>query len=204
MQRLRSEASALVGLYSRAQVGEYNLSAFLRENPGVQARSGVRDINRDDAELAIQLGEFVGRHKYAERQLRRERLDERVDRAVRRLVTTARYEDVQVRLEADVLLGDLLATGRKYICFDLQQARVVLPRQALLRARKALRPFPDVVAYVDERGLHLRWREGRGGLNFPPQRQEQESTTLVDLRPHALPKTEPVRLAEILADLALL
>lgn len=86
-------------------------------------------------------------------------------------------------------------------------ATISVRRAALSRARAPLRQFLDIAAFVDEAGLHLRWRCGYGGLNFRPQTPERHADVLrVDLhpsRPSRRPLPRPVLLAEVLAHLGL-
>ena len=199
----------LLALYARAGRDEYNIGAFLRERPELVAHLGVPlDLERDDADLALQLAPAVGRYKRRAAHLRTGEQEQRTAAAVRQMIASARRRADGIELDADVLLGDLLADNRKkYICFELPSARVPIFRRDLAKARGALRMFIDVAASVDDRGLHLRWRAGRGGLNFRPQVEEREAEVLhVDLRPappvrRTLPR--PVRLADVLAELGL-
>ncbi|MFS8070221.1 MAG: hypothetical protein ACMG6S_27980, partial [Byssovorax sp.] len=45
-----------------------------------------------------------------------------------------------------------------------------VPRSTLVSAAQVLGPSrTDLTAWVDDAGLHFRWRGGRGGVNFLPQ-----------------------------------
>jgi hypothetical protein len=197
-------------LYSLASYGEYNLVGFLRDRPVIVAHLGVAlDLDGDDAEVALQLAPAIGRYK---RSTTRAQAGERAGRAaaaVGRPIASARHPIDHVELDADLILGDVLAdTEKKYVSFEIAGARVPVHRGALARARAPLRNFMDLAAYVDEGGLHLRWRAGHGGLNFHPQVEERGADVLhIDLRP-ALPVRrplpQPLLLAEVLADLALI
>lgn len=195
-------------MYARAGHGEHNIGAFLRERPKLAARLGLVDLDRDDADLALQLAPSVGKYK---RHVARDHAGERgarAEKAARALAASARHRLEQVDLDPAIVLGDLLADGtKKYVGFELTGVRVVMARLLLFRARAALRPFPDVSACIDERGLHLTWRSGRGGLNLRPQLEEHGAATLlVDLRAAAgrtsgARRPGPVLLAEVLASL---
>jgi hypothetical protein len=98
------------------------------------------------------------------------------EEAVALLVERAVWHSQQATVDLEVLFGPLLRE-RKIGCFGFQSgARVFwLPRALLARARRALRRLGPMRAWLDESGLHLRWREGAGGLNFhglpaPPRR----------------------------------
>jgi len=70
-------------------------------------------------------------------------------------------------LDVSILFGALLADRRSpYVVFSLDETTVAIPRGLLAKARASLKPFKDVRGYVDTKGLHLRWREGRGGLDL--------------------------------------
>lgn len=206
--RPSSEARELLTLYARAGHGEHNIGAFLRERPDLVARLGLVDLDCDDADLALQLAPTIGRYK---RRVAHEHAGERAaraERAARELAASARHRLERVELAPEILLCDLLADGtKKYVGFELTGVRVVVPRQLLLRARAALRAFPNVAACIDEQGLHLTWRDGRGGLNLRPQLEERGSAILlVDLRARARRSWQaghpgPVLLAEVLANL---
>lgn len=203
-----SPLKELLGLYSQAQHGEYNIGEFLQRHPDLCDRLGVLDITRDDAELALQLAGAVGRYKTHASKVQRDGRTDRAGQAARRLVGSARRDGGRVVLDVDLLLGDLLAdASRKYICFELDEACVDVHRHALVRARVPMRSFHDVLAYVDPTGLHLRWRAGRGGLNLQPQQRDRGAPALlVDLRApaevlHAHCR-QPVRVGDILADMA--
>lgn len=199
----------LLRLYSLATSGECNLAHFLSEHPELVARLGVPvDLSRDDADVALQLARAIGRHKRTTADSKAGEHAVRACAAARQLVETSRRRIDLVELDADLLLGALLADGsRRYIAFEVPGARVPVLRVALVRARAPLRNFIDVAAYVDERGLHLRWRGGHGGINFRPQVEERGALVLeVDLRPQPprrpqLPR--PILLADVLAHLRL-
>ncbi len=205
--RPSSTPRELLTLYARAGRGEYNIGAFLREHPELAARLGGLDLERDDADLALQLAPAIGQYK---RHVAHDQAGERgarAERAARALAGSARHRLERVELDPAILLGDLLADGsKKYIGFELTGVRVVVARQLLLRARMALRPFPDVTATIDEKGLRLGWRGGRGGLHFRPQLEERGAAVLlVDLRVpvqrRSPARSGPVLLAEVLANL---
>lgn len=198
----------LLTLYARAGRGEHNIGAFFRDHPELAAGLGVRDLERDDADLALRLAPTIGKYK---RRLALEQAGERVaraERAARELASSARHRLDGVELEPAILLGELLAdSSKKYIVFELTGRRVSLPRHLLLRTRVALRPFLDVTAHIEEQGLHLAWRHGRGGLNLRPQLEERGAAVLVvDLRTPArrtspVERAGPVLLVEVLASL---
>lgn len=201
-----STVRELLALYSRAGRAEHNLGDFLREHPELVARLGDLDLNRDDAELALQLAPAIGRYKRTTAGDHANDRVRRAEKAAQNLTASAVHHADRVELEPRVLLGQLIAGSQKYISLELTTTPVWLHRQTLLRAKTALRPFRDLTASVDERGLHLRWRAGRGGLNLRPQVEECGAAVLhVDLRPVSRPRglrhSPPVLLADVLFDL---
>lgn len=69
-----------------------------------------------------------------------------------------------------LLSSELTCAGSTVVLFDVDAEEVRIGRHLLRGARRGLR-FKDLAAFVDERGLHFRWRmvEGRyrGGWNIP-------------------------------------
>ncbi len=186
--RPSSTSRELLGLYSLASRGEDNLAQFLANEPELVAQLGLPvDATGDDAELALQLAPAVGRYKRRTARLRAGEHAQRAADAALRLVSTSRRRAGRIEVDAEILLGDLLADGeKKYVAFELPAARVLLPRGTLLKARAPLRNFIDLAAYVDEHGLHFRWHAGRGGLNFRPRNEKRSAEVLyVDMRPAA-------------------
>lgn len=205
--RADSSERELLRLYSLASTGEYNLAQFLLGRPEFVALLDVSlDLERDDAELALQLAAAVGRYK--RRAVHRASGDrtERVAAASRQLIATSRPRAGSIELDAKLVLGGLLADNtKKYIAFELIEGRIPILRAALVRTRAALRSFEDVTAFVDLHGLHFRWRGGIGGLNFRPQVQERGASFLhLDFRRPLPARTRlphPVRLADVLSEL---
>lgn len=207
----RSDAfKELVRLYSLAHRGEHNLAAHLRAHPEVAAALGVDvDPVRDDAELALVVAPAIGKYKLSCSRAAVGERDRRAEEAGRRLGARARHDGQVVLLDADLLLGPMSTGSHDFLAFELESTRVVVPRRPLARGRVVLRGFLDLVAFLDPRGLHLRWKAGRGGLNFRPHAPPREAGLLVvDLRRpaprRASAPASPVLLAEVLADLGLM
>ena len=132
-----------------------------------------------------------------------------------------------VLFDQRVLLGELLAhPTAKWIGFEVNDMAIAISKQKLRAARAALKPFLDLAAYLDQHGLHFRWRGGRGGLDLFHQevnRYERDrvfkvplelvAPQLVTATPTAAPADPPPRhrhprggawLGQILGDLGLL
>jgi hypothetical protein len=113
----------------------------------------------------------------------------------------------------DVLLGDLLAdVTPKYVAFDATGVfDVAVLRVRLADARRVLvgASFSDLCVNVDEAGLHLRWKGGRGGLDLrgtyvTPIERDRVLRIVLDRPRHAPPvavRRGSARLGEVLADL---
>jgi hypothetical protein len=73
-------------------------------------------------------------------------------------------------LDVPLLLdAGLTCASVGYVRFVAEGYAVPILRGTLVDLRRRLPRFDDLGAYVDELGLHLRWRGGRGQLNFKPQ-----------------------------------
>lgn len=199
----------LLALYARAGRGESNLGVFLREHPELLARIGVSlELSQDDAALALALAPAIGRFKKSAAGVNGAERCARAEQAAGQLAATARHESDRAVLDVGLLFGDVLAGTHEYIGLELETARISVRRHVLVRARRALRGIADLAAFVDERGLHITWRSGRGGLNLLPQREERGAAVLpIDLRarrPVRRAQAVPVRLGDVLAELGLM
>lgn len=106
--------------------------------------------------------------------------------AARTLHDRARCQDGAVVLEPGLLLGDLLADRKRpHVLFALHDGSTVAVRTGdLVATAKVLRHRPDLATFVDLGGIHIRWRGGRGGLNWHPRvltAAEQELALRVEL-----------------------
>lgn len=200
----------LLTLYARATPGEYNIGELLREYPELLRRLGVDgiDLEGDDAELALQLASAIGRYKKLTISARADGNSSRAQHAALSMAKAACHEKERVVVDTPLLLGDLLADrSKKFIRFELNTTRIDISRLLLLRSRVVLRTFPETVSSLDHRGLHLAWRDGRGGLNIRHQVVDRGDAVLqVDLRAsssRAMKKNDigPVLLAEVLTSL---
>lgn len=135
---------------------------------GITAEQLGRFRRLDGKQLASQLRCLL-RQRRAEGRAARARLAERrAQMAAQVLENQAHVDDGVVLLDVGILLGDVLVhPAAKFIGFQLNNHEPVhIPKRKLRQASKALRPFDDVRCYFDTNGLHLRWRGGRGGLDF--------------------------------------
>jgi len=116
--------------------------------------------------------------------------------AAQQLADSACWHGDTVTLDPRVLLGDLLCHPADYIGFAGPTYEPSFFEKAKLRqVKRALRPFGKLSTFLDWTGLHLRWRDGKGGLDLLPQRvsaNEQRSALLIRLdRSSSTPKEAP-------------
>lgn len=143
-----------------------------------------------DDKLAPELEKRLRRRAEALIEHRQGVARDRAGRAATRLRETSSRGGEIVMLDVGILLGDLLADRRvKDVSFDLDdELRVVIPLRTLVKVRQTLGKRADLVAFVDDHGLHFRWKDGRGGLRLYSQSVQAWSALLpVDLTPPALP-----------------
>jgi hypothetical protein len=133
--------------------------------------------------------------------------------AATRLARTAAWRGDVVAFDVDVLLGALLADATpKYIAFDaIGLFDVAVPRGRLADARRVLvgESFFGLCATVDAAGVHFRWKNGRGGLDFramyvTPLERDRVLRVVLE-RPHHVAlvaaRRGSARLGDVLADL---
>ena len=91
------------------------------------------------------------------------------------------------KLDARLLLGDLPGhPTAKLVGFEGLGWVIAVSKAKLREARGALGRMPGLQAFVDTDGLHLRWHDGKGGLDLHPQpieRRSSEPAVLVRLQP---------------------
>ena len=106
----------------------------------------------------------------ARRQRRRDDAAAIAERAAVAVGASARFFEHGVVLDIDLVLGELLADPtRKHVAFMLPENIVVVEAALLRRARLLRRTFMDAVCFIDEEGIHFRWKAGRGRLNLTSQ-----------------------------------
>lgn len=119
-------------------------------------------------QLALRLRAFIKRHKSEERAARAEVAATRAEHAAKRVVLAVRQDHVV--LDVDILLYELPLHPSKHIGFALLGAEpFYLTKSKLRQLGRTLKGRPSLTAYLDARGLHVRWCRGRGGLNLRSQ-----------------------------------
>jgi hypothetical protein len=113
------------------------------------------------------------------------------------LGASARWREDEAHLGVRLLLDPgLTAAAVDLVIFNAGNFNVAVTKKMLVNIRRQLPQFPDLIAYVDLGGLHLRWRGGRGQLNFHPQPVPNMAPVLVvplASRQVVLPVAQPKR-----------
>ncbi len=146
----------------------------------------------DDGQLVVQLKALSKEQRAGRRAVRVRRAVERAEQTAQELSVTATWKGDRLVLAPEWLLRDLPAhpTARHlgFVTGDLEP--IYVTKNRLRKARKPLSVFTDLQAYLDRRGLHFRWHDGRGGLDLFPQPVPANQTDLFLV--HLPEKTEPV------------
>ncbi len=165
----------LVRLMRSPEPGSNNLGSFVATH--ASELGDALATTADDLKLAAQCDDDEVRRRIGARVKRAvERLkgakllqaSHRSRAAADLLAERARWAGRAVVLDSDLVLGDLLAdASHEHIGFALYLGETVyVARAVLVRARLLRSLFIDVACFVDEKGLHFRWRGGRGALNL--------------------------------------
>jgi len=165
-------------LLRASEPGSNNLGEFLAENAdrlaldlGVPPTKLEAERIVDDEELAPRIRQLLERARNHHIMEELERRRDRSLAAAERLGATARLTETGIVLDADLLLGELLADRtKKWVQFDSQVAlNIIVPRHLIAAAAHLRRLHVDLASFVDDEGLHFRWKAGRGGLRFRPR-----------------------------------
>jgi hypothetical protein len=178
MAKPRSSLAELERLLRLAEPGSNNLGQYLAEageelavRLGIDAEKLAGLVRLPDEEIAPVLDRLF-EHRATERGAARQvELQEVALAAAQRLGSAAIWTNDIAAIDVRLLLGELLLDASKsHLLFDAHglcvEFQVSLPRSLLINVARELGRRPDLVAAVDEQGLHLRWNGGRGGLNF--------------------------------------
>ena len=155
--------------------GSNNLGEFVATNSaGLAQTLGVSpsrlEAERivDDEELAPRIRQLLERTRNHHIKEDLERRRQRSLEAARRLGSTAKWTDLGAELDVDLVLGELMADRtKKWVAFDSQiDLKTTIPRHLVAAAAPLRRLHIDLAAWVDDKGLHFRWKGGRGGYNW--------------------------------------
>lgn len=96
------------------------------------------------------------------------------------LAGLARFHEGRVELDARIVMGSVLADRSvKFVEFVADGYEPVAVSRAKLREAKQALTFPNVRCFLDRKGLHFGWREGRGGLTLWPRDISREASERV-------------------------
>ena len=206
------DASGTLGPFLRDHARDIARELDIAEETLVEA-SGSSDEHVYPA-LVTALREW--RERRGER--RDAELAEKARCAAERLGATAIWNDTWAELRRDLLFGDVLVdASKKYVRFASDDLDVAIHRRKLFDTARVVNRFRGVTVFVDARGLHIRWREGRGQLNFLPQlvlprdhdhvlvvplarKKDLNGLAFIPASPR-VPMRQPALLGDILADL---
>jgi hypothetical protein len=172
----RDPVRELALLVRAPESGTTNLGEFVAHHADELAQALDADPHKlalaralDDEEVFPRIVQLL---EQARRRRVRDDLDRRRERSIAaaiRLGQSARWTDLGAELDVDLLLGEVLADQtRKWVSFEGEGLTVTIPRHLIAATRLVARQHLDVGAYVDEHGLHFRWRAGRGQYNWRP------------------------------------
>lgn len=191
-----------IGVYLAAHAD--TLAPVLRSSPeSLRAASSLTD-ERVAPQLRKRVASVLDHHQLD----RATRVAERSSRAACLLGRTVRWTELGAVLDVDVLLRDVIADRqKKYIAFRWgAQHAVAVRRETLAGVAPVRRNVLDLVAYVNEGGIHFRWKGGRGGYNWRPQvvpPAEKGRVLEVALRPESDERSTAAHLGNVLHDIGL-
>jgi hypothetical protein len=178
MARPRSSIAELERMLRVSDPGSNNLGQYLAEageelavRLGVEAEKLAALAALPDEKIAPMLEQLL-EHRASERAAGHHADVQEISlAAAQRLGATAHWTNDVAAVDVRLLLGELLLdTSRSYILFDAHglcvEFQVSLPRSLLVNVAKELGRRPDLIASIDAQGLHFRWNQERGGLNF--------------------------------------
>jgi hypothetical protein len=199
----RDPIGELVRLVRAPEPGGHNVGEYVADHADVlasllevqaceldAARAVVDDITAP--RLRALLERVRGREQDRDRLRRRERSRA----AVERLGGSVHWVEQRAVLDVDLLFGELLADRQvRWLSFHAPgHFQTTIGRSELRGSARLRRVHPDLAAWVDEAGLHVRWKGGRGGYNWfsqsPPSGTQSRVLTIL------LPLPEPTRRVE--------
>jgi hypothetical protein len=151
------------------------LAPLLGLNPGqVMAMAHL-----EDRFLTAQLEPFLVAQLEARQQEGRSRKEDEARQAALQLGVQVRWEGERAFLDLGLLLGEVVSTSAAFVVFAGDSFEVPFSRRKLMEVRSVFAHRTGVVLFVDEKGLHLRWRGGRGQLNLLPQFLPRHETSVL-------------------------
>jgi hypothetical protein len=132
---------------------------------------------QDDAALAVRLLETIRRAETMQRDLRKTSRAKAAQASADALASTARWEGETAQVDILSLLSSMLTKRNDllvFTCDDFTVGVYMSPLYDLAKLKKR-----DLTAFVDAKGLHIRWRTG--GLNLCPQIDHQAERIVMSL-----------------------
>lgn len=181
MARPRSSIAALERMIHVVEPGADNLSKYIAEHGqalasrlGVDAARFIALTELPDEQIASRLAQLFN-HRTDERDAAHQAEVQAIAlTAAEQLGATAVWVNDVAVLDVGLLLGELLVDEhRNYITLDAHEChrsfQVSLPRSLLVDVARAIGQRPDLLAGANKGGLHIRWKQGRGGLDLFPR-----------------------------------
>jgi len=194
----RDPLRELARLAHSPEPGSNNLGEYVADNAtelaqvlGVDPRWLEAARATDDKEVVSRIRQLLARARDQHVQQDLERRRQRSLEAAERLGATATWTDLGAELDADLVLGELLADRtKKWVAFTTDHAvATIIPRHLLAATAPLRRTHIDVACWVDSQGLHFRWRGGRGGYDWRSHQVHPslaEHVLAVPLRPRTV------------------
>ena len=174
----RDPLRELALLVRAPEPGSNNLGEYVADNAaglaqvlGIDPRWLEAARATDDEEVVTRIRQLLvgARDRQVQQDLERRR--QRSIEAAERLGASSKWTDVGAELDVDLLLGELLADRtKKWVTFSTNEGpATIIPRHLIAAAAPLRRIHMDLASFVDDKGLHFRWRGGRGGYNWYPR-----------------------------------
>ena len=205
----RSGLASLERVFRASRAGDGLLAQFIVDHLedvadalGVdRVRLSILDVERVEGRGRLRAAIDRARNQRAATHL----VEAERRRAVRAsaLIQGARWAGGTVELPLAELFAFASSAMTPVVDFETPSFVVHVPRPLLVRARAAVARLPSPSSHLDPDGLHLRWRDGRGGLDLrcPPPAPRDEPAFVVRFEPRVA--RPPVLLGQVLHDLGL-
>lgn len=139
-----------------------------------------------DGVVRQHLRRTLERLRVGDAQRRKQLVEQAAHSAAAHLACSAVFRRGVHHLDVACLLSsELTGVVVTHVCFAIGDATIPIARTKLIELRRGLPRFPDLRAFVDVQGLHLRWRGDRGRLLFYPQVRLASDTALFVELPEA-------------------
>ncbi len=178
---MRSPREALRQLDLQLMLAEpttTSIGPFLRDNIALMTTSlGMTEhevvalSTMGDEPLVFFLGPALRLHWARSKDMAVARKTEQLRSASQLLTERVRWRGDRAQLDVSALFGPLLGSTAKILLFTSPAWQVGIARHKLRELARGLGHRNDLTAFVDDRGLHVHWRQGKGRLLLYPQRR---------------------------------